>query len=158
VVFSQRKNKLSFLDLDQFLDSIFLLNIRLDRLLHNTNFSNFDVGKINLVCKRAYAYKNLHYVTTCQLQKYLTDRGENTMHNGCSGDHESGKQIVDKIRMMGFNSSPLEAALEITCTNCDTIFQMEHMESSCSSCGMVYGVTPCHSNSAQFVKAAGINY
>jgi len=45
------------------------------------------------------------------------------MHNGCSGDHESGKQIVDKIRMMGFNSSPLEAPLEITCTNCDTIFQ-----------------------------------
>ena len=80
------------------------------------------------------------------------------MHNGCSGDHESGKQIVDKIRMMGFNSSPLEAPLEITCTNCDTIFQMERMESSCSSCGMVYGVTPCHSNSAQFVKAAGINY
>jgi len=80
------------------------------------------------------------------------------MHNGCSGDHESGKQIVDKIRMMGFNSSPLEAPLEITCTNCDTIFQMERMESSCSSCGMVYGVTPCHANSAQFVKAAGINY
>ena len=80
------------------------------------------------------------------------------MHDGCSGAFESGKQIVDKIRMMGFNSSPLEASLEINCNNCDNIFQMEQMESSCPSCGMVYGVTPCHSNNAQFVKAAGINY
>ncbi len=80
------------------------------------------------------------------------------MHDGCSGAHESGKQIVDKIRMMGFNSSPLEAVLEIFCSNCDNNFQMEHMESTCPTCGMVYGVTPCHSNSAQFVKAAGVNY
>ncbi len=80
------------------------------------------------------------------------------MHDGCSGAHESGKEIVDKIRMMGFNKSQLAAALEIDCTNCDTVFQMEYMESQCPSCGMVYGVTPCHSHTAEFVKAAGVKY
>ncbi len=80
------------------------------------------------------------------------------MHDGCSGDSESGKQIVDKIRVMGFNVNPLPAALEISCSNCDNLFQMEMMESACPSCGMVYGVTPCHAHSAEFVKAAGVGY
>ncbi len=80
------------------------------------------------------------------------------MHDGCSGAYESGKQIVDKIRMMGFNKSPLAASLEIGCTNCDAVFQMEFMESACPECGMIYGVTPCHSHSSEFVKAAGIKY
>ena len=80
------------------------------------------------------------------------------MHNGCSGAYESGKQIVDKIRMMGFNKSPLAVSLEIDCTNCDAVFQMEYMESQCPSCDMVYGVTPCHSHTAEFVKAAGVKY
>jgi predicted RNA-binding Zn-ribbon protein involved in translation (DUF1610 family) len=80
------------------------------------------------------------------------------MHDGCSGAYESGKQIVDKIRMMGFNKSQLAASLEISCTNCDAVFQMEFMESACPECGMIYGVTPCHSHSSEFVKAAGIKY
>ena len=80
------------------------------------------------------------------------------MHDDCSQTFQSGKQIVDKIRTMGFNVSPLGKKLEIKCTNCDTEFQMAYMESQCPSCKMVYGVTPCHSHSAQFVKAAGVNY
>ncbi len=80
------------------------------------------------------------------------------MHDGCSQAFESGKQIVDKIRTMGFNTSPIGEALEIKCTNCDAVFQMLHMESQCPSCQMVYGVTPCHSISVQYVKAAGVNY
>ncbi len=80
------------------------------------------------------------------------------MHDGCSGAFESGKQIVDKIRMMGFNATPLACALEIDCTNCHNHFQMEIMESQCPLCGMVYGVTPCHSHSSKFAKAAGVNY
>ena len=80
------------------------------------------------------------------------------MHDGCSGEHESGNKIVDKIRIMGFNKSPLNVSLEMNCTNCDTDFQMEYMESECPSCGMVYGVTPCHSHSTEFVKAAGVKY
>jgi len=80
------------------------------------------------------------------------------MHDGCSGAFESGKQIVDKIRMMGFNMSLLGTPFKINCSNCNTIFQMETMESQCPSCDMVYGVTPCHSHSAEFVKAAGVKY
>ncbi len=80
------------------------------------------------------------------------------MHDGCSGAFESGKQIVDKIRMMGFNATPLASALEINCSSCHNIFQMEVMESQCPTCGMVYGVTPCHSHSSEFVKAAGIKF
>lgn len=80
------------------------------------------------------------------------------MHDGCSGTFESGKEIVDKIRMMGFNKNALGAPLKINCSNCDTVFQMETLESKCPSCNMVYGVTPCHSHSAQFVKAAGVKY
>lgn len=80
------------------------------------------------------------------------------MHNGCTGSFESGKEIVDKIRMMGFNTSPVATPLNINCTNCDTGFKMESMETACPSCKMVFGVTPCHSHSSQFVKPAGINY
>ncbi|MCP4723140.1 MAG: hypothetical protein GY860_27115 [Desulfobacteraceae bacterium] len=80
------------------------------------------------------------------------------MHDGCSGAYESGKEIVDKIRMMGFNTTPLDPTLKIDCSNCHTPFQMEVMESQCPSCGMVYGVTPCHSHSSEFAKAAGVNY
>jgi len=80
------------------------------------------------------------------------------MHDGCSGSFVSGKQIVDKIRMMGFNKNFLAAPLTIDCSNCDTVFQMETMESQCPSCKMVFGVTPCHSHSVQHVKAAGVSY
>lgn len=80
------------------------------------------------------------------------------MHNGCSGSLDSGKEIVDKIRMMGFNTSPVAAPFSMNCTNCEATFKMETMETVCPSCEMVFGVTPCHSNSAQFVKPAGINY
>ncbi len=80
------------------------------------------------------------------------------MHDACSDTFQTGKQIVDKIRTMGFNVNPLGAELKIKCTNCDTAFLMAYMEAQCPSCKMVYGVTPCHSHSAQFVKAAGVNY
>ena len=80
------------------------------------------------------------------------------MHDDCGNAFQSGKQIVDKIRSMGFNANPLGAELKIKCTNCDAVFQMVYMESQCPSCKMVYGVTPCHSHSAQFVKAAGVDY
>ncbi len=84
--------------------------------------------------------------------------GELKMHDGCQGHFQSGKDVVDKIRMMGFNIILLGTPLDINCTNCEKDFKMERMEASCPHCGMVYGVTPCHSNSAEFVQAAGINY
>lgn len=80
------------------------------------------------------------------------------MHYGCTGEYESGKEIVDKIRMMGFNATPLAVPLSICCSHCRSEFQMEMMETPCPACGMVYGVTPCHSHSPEFAKPAGINY
>lgn len=80
------------------------------------------------------------------------------MHDGCTAAFENGKQIVDKIRMMGFNTSPSGTPLMIDCNNCNSQFEMTTMESVCPKCQMVYGVTPCHSHSAAAVKAAGINY
>ena len=80
------------------------------------------------------------------------------MHDGCSGHHGSGKEIVDKIRMMGFNTAPLAAPLQLTCRECCNMFNMTFMETQCPSCGMVYGVTPCSAHDPNAVKAAGIGY
>jgi len=71
------------------------------------------------------------------------------MHDNCSGAYASGKDIVNKIRMMGFNKTPLAVSLKISCTHCDSEFEMEFMESACPECGMVYGVTPCHSHNGE---------
>lgn len=80
------------------------------------------------------------------------------MHNGCSGHHESGKEIVDKIRMMGFNTTPVTYPINIHCSNCDADFDMTYMESKCPDCNMVYGVTPCSAHDPNAVKPAGIDY
>lgn len=29
------------------------------------------------------------------------------MHDGCTGSFGSGREVVDKIRMMGFNTNPM---------------------------------------------------
>ena len=83
---------------------------------------------------------------------------EMIMHDGCSGSFESGKQVADKVRMMGFSIQSMPVPLSITCENCATGFEMETFESQCPQCGMVYAVTPCHAFDAAHVKAAGINY
>ncbi len=80
------------------------------------------------------------------------------MHEGCSGSFKNGKQIVDQIRMMGFNVNSIPVPLKITCSNCSSVFQMTTMEDRCPNCGMVYGVTPCHASSADNVMPAGIGY
>lgn len=78
-------------------------------------------------------------------------------HDGCSGSFENGKQVVDKVRMMGFNMQPMPLALDIDC-ECGTTFSMTMHEDKCPNCGMVYGVTPCHSFDVSNIQAAGINY
>lgn len=45
------------------------------------------------------------------------------MHDGCSGAFESGKQILDKIRMLGFNTNFLQALLLINCANCGVMIE-----------------------------------
>lgn len=80
------------------------------------------------------------------------------MHNGCSGSSLNGKEIADKVRMMGYDSIPIPDPLKIDCVNCEQSFKMQTMVSKCPDCGMVYAVTPCHAHSAQEVQAAGIEY
>lgn len=80
------------------------------------------------------------------------------MHEGCTGSFDSGKQVVDKIRMMGFNTRPMPMPVEIECVECRNIFEMTHLETKCPHCGMVYGVTPCSTAYPDRIKAAGVNY
>ncbi len=86
-----------------------------------------------------------------------TDK-EKKMHDGCSGDFGNGKQVADKVRMMGFDGMRIPVPFEISCTNCRGTFEMETMVSACPACGMVYAVTPCHANSAGHAMPAGIGY
>ncbi|MDC7218968.1 MAG: hypothetical protein PQJ59_03445 [Spirochaetales bacterium] len=80
------------------------------------------------------------------------------MHEGCSGSFEDGKQVVDKVRMMGFSAQPMPLPMNLTCSDCDKEFPMETFESKCPHCGMVYGVTPCHAFDPANVMAAGKDY
>ncbi len=80
------------------------------------------------------------------------------MHEGCSGSFENGKQVVDKVRMMGFASQPMPMPLTIECKECDESFEMVTFKDKCPHCGMVFGVTPCHAFDPENVMAAGIEY
>ena len=80
------------------------------------------------------------------------------MHDGCSGSFESGKQIVDKVRMMGFSTQYLPMPLQVLCGNCDKSFQMEKFEEVCPECGAVHAVTPCHAFDPANVMSAGVGY
>ena len=59
------------------------------------------------------------------------------MHDGCSGSFTNGKQVVDKVRMMGFSDGLLPMPLTIKC-ECGTTFQMEYFEDDCPNCKMDY--------------------
>jgi len=80
------------------------------------------------------------------------------MHDGCSGSFEDGKQVVDKVRMMGFNVQAMPVAAVFDCHNCGEQITMVTMEYKCPHCGMVYGVTPCHAFDIENIMAAGIDY
>jgi len=80
------------------------------------------------------------------------------MHAGCSGNFLDGKQIADKVRMMGFDNMTIPSPLKLVCVNCKREFEMETMLSRCPECDMVYSVTPCHSDNAENVMPAGIGY
>ena len=86
-----------------------------------------------------------------------TKIGGRRMHEGCTGSFGDGKQVVDKIRMMGFNTREMPMAVEIRC-ECGENFPMTHLETKCPHCGMVYGVTPCSTAYPERIKAAGIDY
>lgn len=79
-------------------------------------------------------------------------------HDGCSGSFENGKEVVDKVRMMGFSEQLMPMPLDITCSGCNETFAMESFEDKCPKCDMVYGVTPCHAFDPAHIMAAGENY
>lgn len=80
------------------------------------------------------------------------------MHEGCTGSFEGGRLVVDKIRMMGFNTREMPEAYLLTCVECGEEFRMTHLETKCPNCNMVYGVTPCSVNYPDRIKAAEIDY
>lgn len=80
------------------------------------------------------------------------------MHTGCSGSFETGKDLVDKIREMGFNNQALEKPHKITCSNCKEEIIIDKLETKCSKCNMVYGLTPCSSSNPNNIMPAGIDY
>lgn len=80
------------------------------------------------------------------------------MHDGCSASFTNGSQVVDKVRMMGFNIQPMPIPMSIHCSNCEEVFEMVCFEGKCPGCNMVYGVTPCHAFDPANVVPAGIDY
>ncbi len=80
------------------------------------------------------------------------------MHEGCSGSFENGQAVADKVRMMGFAPQAMPMPLTVTCGDCGKEFEMETFESTCSHCGAVHAVTPCHSSDAASVQCAGKGY
>lgn len=81
-----------------------------------------------------------------------------SIHDGCSGSFENGKQVVDKVRMMGFSEQSMPMPMDIECSECGKTFEMETFEDKCPNCNMVYGVVPCHAFDPKNVEAAGIEY
>jgi rubrerythrin len=81
-----------------------------------------------------------------------------TMHEGCAGSFENGKQMVDKVRAMGFSQQMMPMPMTIECAECGSSFEMTNFEDTCPKCKMVYGVTPCHAFDPANVMPAGIEY
>lgn len=80
------------------------------------------------------------------------------MHDGCTGSFENGKQVVNKLRAMGFSENPMPLPQIIKCEECEKEIEMVTFEFKCPHCNMVYGVTPCHSMNPNSIQAAGIDY
>lgn len=77
------------------------------------------------------------------------------MTESCTGKFETGKETLDKVRMMGFSKQYLAMPLNIECEECNKEFEMLTHEDKCPHCDMIYAVTPCHAFDADNVKAAG---
>ena len=80
------------------------------------------------------------------------------IHAGCSGSFENGKQVVDKVRQMGFAEQFMPMPMELKCVECGDEFEMSRFEDKCPKCGMVYGVVPCHAFDPENIQAAGVDY
>ena len=79
------------------------------------------------------------------------------MSEGCAGSLGKGKDVIDLVRSKGFSDKVMDEPMEISC-ECGESFEMKTFEAMCPNCGMVYGVTPCHADSVDNVRAAGKDY
>lgn len=79
------------------------------------------------------------------------------MSEGCAGSLGHGQEVIDLIRQKGYSDSKMDNPMEIKC-ECGEIFTLETFEGKCPACGMVYGVTPCHADSVENVRMAGVDY
>jgi len=80
------------------------------------------------------------------------------MHDGCNGNYENGKDVIDKVRAMGFANQNLPMAFQIQCEECNETFEMTTFEDKCPNCGVVYAVTPCHAFDPSNVMAGPTGY
>lgn len=78
--------------------------------------------------------------------------------NTCEGNLKNGREVVDKLRAMGYSQLLIPIPLEVKCQNCGETFTMQEFESKCPKCNMVHGVTVCHAHDAKNVMEAGIDY
>lgn len=76
------------------------------------------------------------------------------MHDGCNGSFDDGKQVLEKVRMMGFSTGILPVPAQFYC-ECGDELLMDTFEYKCPNCGMVYAVTPCHAFEVDNIQAAG---
>ena len=83
---------------------------------------------------------------------------ERTMHDGCPGQFNNGKEVIDKLREMGLAKQFMFDVLKVICKNCEKIFFMETYEANCPECNCVHGVTPCNAFDTSNVESAGIGY
>ncbi len=79
------------------------------------------------------------------------------MSEGCEGSLGQGQEVVDLVRSKGYANTLMDKPMEVSC-ECGETFKMETYEGKCPKCGMVYGVTPCHADSIENIRAAGKDY
>lgn len=77
------------------------------------------------------------------------------MHDGCSGKFENGKQVVEKLRMMGFNEQLMPIPAQFICEECNNEITMDTFEYKCPHCRTIYAVTPCHAFDVENIMCAG---
>ena len=73
------------------------------------------------------------------------------MHDGCTGAGNTGDDVLQKVRQMGFSRMPMPVPLRIGCGICGGSFEMARFEDACDKCGAVHAVTPCHAGDPEAV-------
>lgn len=76
------------------------------------------------------------------------------MHDGCAGGGNTGDEVLNKVRQMGFSGLPIPVPLRVRCGRCGETFEMAYFEDACTACGAVHAITPCHADDAGSVRVS----